>query len=113
MGLADVLSRQVAGLPCSCLQIDAANIPGNPEDGPLAAKAINRVFEGVDEGMEKAVHFCFGNYGGQVIQDGTWSDLVSFLNELQADHLILELAHRPEEDLAALREIDGLSLIHI
>ncbi len=107
LALAGVLSRQVSGLSCSCLQIDEANIPGNPEDGPLAAAAINKVFEGVDEGVEKAVHFCFGNYGGQVIQDGAWSSLISFLNGLQADHLVLELAHRPEEDLAALREIDG------
>ena len=118
LALAGVLSRQVSGLSCSCLQIDEANIPGNPEDGPLAAAAINKVFEGVDEGVEKAVHFCFGNYGGQVIQDGTWGSLVSFLNGLQADHLVLELAHRPEEDLAALREIDerlkiGIGVIDI
>ena len=64
------------------------------------------------------MHFCFGNYGGQVIQDGTWGSLVSFLNGLQADHLVLELAHRPEEDLAALREIDerlkiGIGVIDI
>ena len=113
-----MLARQVAGLSCSCLQIDEANIPGNPDDGPLAARAINRVLEGVDEGVEKAVHFCFGNYGGQVIQDGTWSSLVGFLNDLQADHLVLELAHRPDDDLAALREIDprlniGIGVIDI
>ena len=28
------------------------------------------------------------------------------LNELHCDHLVLELAHRPEDDLQALREID-------
>ena len=106
MALAGVLSDQVAGLPCSCLQLDEANIPGNPEDGPLAARAINKVFEKVDAGTEKAVHFCFGNYGGQVIQEGTWRSLLSFLNELQADHLVLELAHRPDDDLAALAEIE-------
>ena len=92
MALAGVLRDQAAGLPCSCLQIDEANIPGNPEDAPMAARAINKVFEKVDTGTEKAVHFCFGNYGGQVIQGGTWSSLVSFLNELQVDHLVLELA---------------------
>ncbi|MEL0119438.1 MAG: methionine synthase, partial [Opitutae bacterium] len=31
---------------------------------------------------------------------------VSFLNSLHADHLVLELAHRPEEDLDALKEVD-------
>src|SRR5215467_7806196 len=29
MALADVLARQAAGLPCDCLQVDEANIPGN------------------------------------------------------------------------------------
>ncbi len=106
MALAGVLGDQAAGLPCSCLQVDEANIPGNPEDAPMAARAINKVFEKVDTGTEKAVHFCFGNYGGQVIQGGTWSSLVSFLNELQVDHLVLELAHRPVDDLQALAEID-------
>ena len=118
MAIAGVLRDQAAGLPCSCLQVDEANIPGNPEDAPMAARAINKVFEKVDTGTEKAVHFCFGNYGGQVIQGGTWSSLVSFLNELQVDHLVLELAHRPEDDLQALAEIDqrlkiGIGVIDI
>ncbi len=41
MGIAGVLAQQVAGLPCDCLQVDEANIPGNPADAPLAAEAIN------------------------------------------------------------------------
>jgi 5-methyltetrahydropteroyltriglutamate--homocysteine methyltransferase len=31
--------------------------------------------------------------------------LVEFLNGLHADHLVLELAHRPYSDLDALREV--------
>ena len=118
MGVADVLADQVAGLPCACLQVDEANIPGNPTDGPLAAKAINRVLDGVSEGTERSVHFCFGNYGGQVIQSGTWESLIGFLNELHADHLVLELAHRPDDDLEALKDVEtkiklGLGVVDI
>ena len=118
MGVADVLADQVKGLSCACLQVDEANIPGNPEDGPIAAKAINRVLDAVGSDTERAVHFCFGNYGGQVIQGGTWESLVGFLNELHADHLVLELAHRPDDDLNALKDIDtkiriGLGVIDI
>jgi 5-methyltetrahydropteroyltriglutamate--homocysteine methyltransferase len=105
MAIADTLAQQVAGLPCACLQVDEANIPGNPGDGPLAAAAINRVlcaFQG-----RRAVHLCFGNYGGQTVQKGTWSALVAFLNALQVDHLVLEMAHRPEEDLAAMKDVDA------
>jgi len=116
LAIADVLALQVRGLPCHCLQLDEANIPGNPADAPLAAEAINRVlasFHGT-----RAVHFCFGNYGGQSVQRGTWKTLISFLNSLHADHLVLEVAHRPASDLDALAEIDsaigiGLGVIDI
>jgi len=103
LDLARLLAGQVAELSCACVQVDEANITGNPEDGPLAAKAINVVLDAVRG--EKAVHFCFGNYGGQTIQKGTWKELLSFLNALHADHLVLELAHRPEGDLEALKEV--------
>ena len=118
MGVAAVLADQVRALPCQCIQIDEANIPGNPTDGSIAARAINAVLDAVDASTEKAVHFCFGNYGGQTIQKGEWETLLSFLNELRADHLVLELAHRPTSDLDALKEIDprlglGLGVVDI
>src|SRR5580692_10266770 len=90
--LGEVLAAQMPGLPCACLQVDEANIPGNPKDGPLAAAAMNLVLDGISPGTERAVHFCFGNYGGQSIQKGNWRALVSFLNALHTDHLVLELA---------------------
>ena len=104
LAIADALALQAGELECACVQVDEANIPGNPSDGPLAAEAINRVLASVRG--QKAVHFCFGNYGGQTVQAGTWAALISFLNSLQVDHLVLELAHRPVSDLDALREID-------
>ena len=103
MAIADVLAEQVKGLPCSCLQVDEANIPGSPEHGPLAAGAMNRVLDAFDG--PTGVHFCFGNYGGQTIQAGKWKPLIEFLNALHTDHLVLELAHRPKDDLEALKEI--------
>lgn len=104
MAVAGVLAQQVAGLPCTCLQVDEANITGNPADGPVAAAAINRVLDAF--AGRRAVHLCFGNYGGQCIQKGEWRALVDFLNALRVDHLVLETAHRPPEDLEALRDVD-------
>lgn len=104
LAMADVLAAQAAALDCACVQVDEANIPGNPGDAPLAAEAINRVLDAVR--TEKAVHFCFGNYGGQTIQQGAWKPLVAFLNSLRADHLVLELAHRPPADLDSLKDLD-------
>jgi 5-methyltetrahydropteroyltriglutamate--homocysteine methyltransferase len=104
MALADVLAAQVVGLPCDCVQIDEANITGTPCSGPLGAKAINRVLDRV--ACQRAVHLCFGNYGGQTIQKGHWKLLIDFINALNTHHVILELASRPPEDLEALTGID-------
>ena len=116
MGIATVLRQQVAGLPCDCLQVDEANIPGNPADASVAAVAINCVLDGFQG--RRAVHLCFGNYGGQTIQKGEWRALIGFLNALHVDHLVLEMAHRPPEDLAALKDVDarikiGLGVIDV
>src|SRR5207247_2477754 len=75
MAVANVLAQQVAGLPCDCLQVDEANIPGNPGDAPLAAAAINCVLDAFQG--RRAVHLCFGNYGGQTVQHGEWRALIA------------------------------------
>lgn len=105
LAIADALAAQAPELSAACFQVDEANIPGNPTDGPIAAAGINRVLDAVQG--EKAVHFCFGNYGGQTIQQGTWAALIECLNSLRADHLVLELAHRPPSDLEALKGLDS------
>lgn len=105
LAIADVMAEQVADLPCTCVQVDEANVPGSPENAPLAQAAINRILDRVP--VEKAVHFCFGNYGGQTIQSGAWKPLIDFLNGLHTDHVVLELAHRPDADLDALKQIGG------
>lgn len=116
LAIAEVLAAQVGNLPCQCVQVDEANIPGNPSDAPLAARAINCVLDQVQG--RRAVHLCFGNYGGQTIQKGHWAALIEFLNSLHADHVILELAHRPVQDLDALAGVDsriklGLGVIDV
>ena len=103
MALADVLRAQVALIDAEVVQIDEANVTGHAEDGPLAAAGINRVLEGVRG--EKAVHLCYGNYGGQTIQRGTYEKLIAFLNALAADHVVLELARRPAAELTMLRDV--------
>ena len=41
------------------------------------------------------------------MQKGEWRALIAFLNELHVDHLVLEMAHRPAEELAPLRDVDA------
>ena len=118
LAIAGVLARQAAELDCACLQVDEANLPGNPEDGALAARAINLILDAAPGAVKRGVHLCFGNYGGQSIQKGTWRALLEFLNALHVDHLVLELARRPASDLEALREVSpriclGIGVIDI
>jgi len=103
MALADILADQVATIDADVLQVDEANVTGNPDDGAMAAAGINRILAKAEG--EKAVHLCYGNYGGQTIQQGTYEKLIDFLNALEADHLVLEIARRPEVELNLLKEV--------
>ena len=99
--LAAVLADQVAHVDADVVQLDEANLPGHPEDWPWAAAALNTVLDAVK--ATPAVHLCFGNYGGQTIQQGTWSALIDYLNSLHVDHVVMECARRPAEELEAFR----------
>lgn len=101
--IAEVLAAQVAEIDADVVQIDEANITGHPEEAAWAAEAINRVLDAVR--TTPALHLCFGNYGGQTIQRGTWQALLSFINALHVDHVVLEMARRPEHELDVLAEI--------
>lgn len=116
MALADVMKRQVEAIGADVVQIDEANISGHPDEWEWAAAAINRVLSGVRG--ERAVHVCFGNYGGQSVQRGTWEALLRFLNALAVDHLVLEFARRGYDELSVLRDLDskigiGLGVVDI
>jgi len=103
IALGDVLAEQVATIDAEVLQVDEANVTGNAEDGLIAAAGINRILDAARG--EKAVHLCYGNYGGQTIQRGTYEKLVEFLNALNADHVVLEIARRPAEELSMLKDV--------
>jgi 5-methyltetrahydropteroyltriglutamate--homocysteine methyltransferase len=101
--IADVLAEQVANVDADVIQIDEANLPGSPDEWPWAAAAVNRVLDAVPKSAKGAVHLCFGNYGGQSVQKGTWAKLIDYLNALHADHIVMECAHRPAEELSVFK----------
>jgi len=103
LAIAGVLAEQVAHLDADVVQLDEANLPGSPDEWQWAAKALNRVLDAVK--TVPALHLCFGNYGGQSIQKGTWSKLIDYLNALHVDHIVMETAHRPPEELAVFRDL--------
>ncbi len=116
MDIAAVLKQQVAAIDAPIVQVDEAHLTGHPEDEAWAHEPINEVLKGVSG--EKGLHLCFGNYGGQSIQDGFWKNIMNFLNALNVDHLVLEFARRGYDELEAFKELRedislGLGVIDI
>jgi 5-methyltetrahydropteroyltriglutamate--homocysteine methyltransferase len=116
--IAAVLAEQVRGLDAAVVQLDEANLPGHPQEWKWAAASINEVLKAVPKTAKAAVHLCFGNYGGQSIQRGGWAKLIDYLNALQVDHVVMECAHRPPQELAVFKELRkdigfGLGVIDI
>jgi len=105
--LAAVLAGQVKRLDADVVQLDEANLPGHPDEWKWASAAINTVLQAVPKNAKSAVHLCFGNYGGQTVQKGTWAKLIDYLNELRVDHVVMECAHRPPEELAVFKDLRG------
>ena len=105
MAFAELLAGQLDGIDAAVVQVDEPNLPGSPVDGALAAAAINRLLEGAEPGTERAVHLCFGNYGGQTIQRGDYSRLIDFMNALRCDHLVLETTRRSPQELDRLADV--------
>jgi 5-methyltetrahydropteroyltriglutamate--homocysteine methyltransferase len=103
--LGTALARQVAEIDADVLQVDEANIPGHPDEGPWAADAINQILDAATRAKEKGVHICFGNYGGQSIQKGEWRRLIDFMNRLHCDHVVLEFAFRGYAELVHFKEL--------
>ena len=103
MALAEVLRKQVESIDAPVIQMDEAHLTGHTEDAEWAHEPFNLALGGIRG--EKALHLCFGNYGGQSIQKGYWKDLMPFLNKLDADHLVLEFARRGYDELEVFKEL--------
>ena len=103
MAIANVLAEQVAHIDAAVVQLDEANLPGHPGEWEWAADAINLVLDAVKG--TPAVHLCFGNYGGQSIQSGSWDQLINYLNALHVNHIVMENARRPINELAVFKEL--------
>ncbi len=103
MALADALAEQIRHVDADIVQIDEANLPGNPDEAEWAAAALNRVADAAKNRV--AVHLCFGNYGGQTTQKGTWGKLIDYLNALRVDHIVMETMRRPREELEAFKDL--------
>ena len=99
--IAEVLAKQIKGIDADVIQLDEANLPGSPHEWEWAASALNIMLDAIPK--TPAVHLCFGNYGGQTVQTGTWDKLIAYMNALHIDHVVLEFAHRGYNELEFLK----------
>ncbi|NND70072.1 MAG: cobalamin-independent methionine synthase II family protein [Rhodothermales bacterium] len=101
--IGQVIANQVKEIDADIVQLDEANLPGHPDEADWAADAINIILDSVPN--TPAVHLCFGNYGGQSIQKGTWDALLNYINSLHTDHMVMEFAFRGYDELARLKDL--------
>lgn len=116
LALAEAMAGQVREIDADVVQFDEANLVGSPEESEWAADALNVLLDSVPNAS--AVHLCFGNYGGQSIQQGTWEDLLGYMNALHVDHMVLEFARRGYSELEKFGDLRpgigiGLGVIDI
>lgn len=101
--IAEVLAKQIREIDADVIQLDEANLPGSPEEWEWAASALNIMLDAIPK--TPAVHLCFGNYGGQSVQKGTWERLIAYMNALHTDHVVLEFAHRGYDELEFFNDL--------
>ena len=104
LAIAEVLRQQVAEVDAEIIQVDEANVTGHPDRTPLlprpASTASSRACR------EKRPCTCVtATMAGRRSSPGAYEKLIAFLNDLQADHLVLEMARRPEHELGLLKDV--------
>jgi 5-methyltetrahydropteroyltriglutamate--homocysteine methyltransferase len=112
MAFARVLNREARALSdagATILQIDEPYLAGYPEQVPVAVKAFNTVFEGIDHNKTLcAVHVCYGNRNARPLWEGHYDFLFPRILDAEIDHLVLEFARKGYDDLQLLKRNNRL-----
>ena len=104
MAIADVLAEQVKHIDADVVQVDEANLPGQPDEWEWAAEAINRVLRRGARPRRRCT-CASATTAARSIQKGSWGQLMNYLNALHVDHIVMENAHRPPEELAVFKDL--------
>jgi 5-methyltetrahydropteroyltriglutamate--homocysteine methyltransferase len=116
MAFASVLNVEARALSeagVRVLQIDEPYLAGYPDRVPLAVKAFNAVFEGIDAAKTvRAVHVCYGNRNARPQWEGHYDFLFPRILDASIDQLVLEFARKGYDDLDLFKRYSqgGLTL---
>jgi 5-methyltetrahydropteroyltriglutamate--homocysteine methyltransferase len=123
MAFAHVLNREardLAAAGATILQVDEPYLAGYPEQVPLAVKAFNAVFEGIDRTRTvRAVHVCYGNRNARPLWEGHYDFLFPAVLQADIDQLALEFARKGYDDLQLFKRREkvpfalGLGVINV
>ena len=123
MAFAHILNREARALSeagATILQIDEPFLAGYPEQVPVAVKAFNTVFEGIDHSKTMcAVHVCYGNRNARPLWEGHYDFLFPRILDADIDQLVLEFARKGYDDLQLLKRYSkarfslGLGVINV
>ena len=116
--LVPIVNRELKGLVAAgadFIQIDEPNMAMREADARPWIETFNRTVEGVQAKI--ALHICFGNLNNKPFAaPRTYRHLFPYVNEAQADQLVLEFANREMGELALLagygKEV-GLGVIDV
>ena len=104
--IADVLAEQVKHLDADVVQVDEANLPGHPDEWKWAAATINKVLKCGSEEIARPRCTCASaTTAGSRSRKAPGRKLMDYLNALEVDHIVMETAHRPPEELAVFKDL--------
>jgi 5-methyltetrahydropteroyltriglutamate--homocysteine methyltransferase len=102
---ADAINLVLDAVQGSEVRVQRSANANAAERGAFASSSLNPEPRTLNPRIERAVHLCFGNYGGQSIQKGEWRQLIDFMNRLHCDHVVLEFAFRGYGELEHFKRL--------
>lgn len=105
LAFARILNREVRALAAAgaaVIQIDEPFLAGYPEQVELAVRAVNIVFDGVEQ-PSRALHVCYGNRYARPAWEGHYEFLFPAMLDARVDQLVLEFARKGYDDLDLFR----------
>ena len=103
MAIADVLAEQVKHLDADVIQVDEANLPGHPDEWEWAADGDEPRAATPCQAPQRRCTCVSATTAGSRSRRATWGKLMDYLNALHVDHIVMENAHRPPEELARVQ----------
>jgi 5-methyltetrahydropteroyltriglutamate--homocysteine methyltransferase len=121
--LADVFRAEIDDLVaagCRHVQLEdlgawVPNVTGADRDFAWVTSTVDRLFSGVDDGVERCWHFCLGNAWGsraEGLTRGGYGNVLPRYFDVDVDAFVLDFACRDMADVAVLADLPSDKRVH-